>query len=103
MTVGQKTHPYGFRLGFNKPWSSRWFAKGPDYARLIHEDLKMKKAIKEKYFHAGIAGVDVERVGRLLGLEQRHVEQRDDVEPGRRAERHPLGERRFQRDHHSSR
>jgi small subunit ribosomal protein S3 len=61
--VGQKTHPYGFRLGFNKPWTSRWFAKGPEYARLIHEDLRMKKAIKEKYSHAGIAQVEVERIG----------------------------------------
>jgi small subunit ribosomal protein S3 len=42
---------------------SRWFAKGPEYARLIHEDLRMRKAIKEKYYHAGIAEVDVERVG----------------------------------------
>jgi small subunit ribosomal protein S3 len=61
--VGQKTHPFGFRLGFNKPWSSRWFAKGPEYSRLIHEDLKMKRAVKEKYFHAGVSGVAVERVG----------------------------------------
>jgi small subunit ribosomal protein S3 len=61
--VGQKTHPYGFRLGFNKQWTSRWFAKGPDYARLIHEDLRMKKAIKERYFHAGVSEVDVERIG----------------------------------------
>jgi len=61
--VGQKTHPFGFRLGFNKQWSSRWFAKGKEYARLIHEDLKMKKAIKEKYYHAGISEVNVERVG----------------------------------------
>jgi small subunit ribosomal protein S3 len=61
--VGQKTHPYGFRLGFNKPWASRWFSKGPEYARLIHEDLRMRKAIKDKYYHAGIAQVDVERVG----------------------------------------
>ena len=61
--MGQKTHPYGFRLGFNKQWTSRWFSKGPEYARLIHEDLRMKKAIKEKYSHAGIAQVDVERVG----------------------------------------
>jgi small subunit ribosomal protein S3 len=61
--VGQKTHPYGFRLGFNKPLMSRWFAKGPEYARLIHEDLRMRKAIKEKYYHAGIAEVDIERVG----------------------------------------
>jgi small subunit ribosomal protein S3 len=61
--VGQKTHPYGFRLGFNKQWSSRWFAKGTNYSRLIHEDLKIKKIIKKRYAHAGIAGVDVERVG----------------------------------------
>jgi len=61
--VGQKTHPFGFRLGFNKQWSSRWFAKGKEYARLIHEDLKMKKAIKEKYYHAGISEINVERVG----------------------------------------
>jgi small subunit ribosomal protein S3 len=61
--VGQKTHPYGFRLGFNKQWSSRWFAKGAEYKRLIHEDLKMKKVIKERYFHAGIAEVGIERVG----------------------------------------
>jgi small subunit ribosomal protein S3 len=61
--VGQKTHPLGFRLGFNKTWSSRWFSRGPDYSRLIHEDLKMKKEIKEKYYHAGIAEIVVERVG----------------------------------------
>ncbi len=61
--MGQKTHPFGFRLGFNKQWTSRWFSKGPDYSRLIHEDLKMKEAIKEKYYHAGISEVDVERVG----------------------------------------
>jgi small subunit ribosomal protein S3 len=61
--VGQKTHPHGFRLGFNKQWSSRWFAKGPEYARLIHEDLRMKQEIKKKYAHAGISEVAVERVG----------------------------------------
>jgi len=61
--VGQKTHPHGFRLGFNKQWSSRWFAKGANYCRLVHEDLKMKKIIKDRYYHAGISSVDVERVG----------------------------------------
>jgi small subunit ribosomal protein S3 len=50
-------------LGFNRTWSSRWFSRGKDYSRLVHEDLKMKKAIKEKYYHAGIAEVVVERVG----------------------------------------
>jgi len=50
-------------LGFNKPWTSRWFSKGTEYSRLIHEDLKMKKLIRERYQHAGISEVDVERVG----------------------------------------
>lgn len=61
--MGQKTHPYGFRLGFNKQWSSRWFSKGTEYSRLIHEDLKMRKIIKERYKHAGISEVDIERIG----------------------------------------
>lgn len=61
--MGQKTHPHGFRLGFNKQWSSRWFSKGAEYSRLIHEDLKMKRVVKERYYHAGISRVDVERVG----------------------------------------
>lgn len=61
--MGQKTHPHGFRLGFNKQWSSRWFSKGAEYRRLIHEDLKMKNLIKERYYHAGISDVSIERVG----------------------------------------
>lgn len=61
--MGQKTHPIGFRLGFNRGWTSRWFSKGAEYSRLLHEDIRMKKAIKEKYSHAGIAEVDVERIG----------------------------------------
>ncbi len=61
--MGQKTHPHGFRLGFNKQWNSRWFSRGAEYKRLIHEDLKMKRIIKERYYHAGISRVDVERVG----------------------------------------
>jgi small subunit ribosomal protein S3 len=61
--VGQKTHPFGFRLGFNKYWSSRWFSKGGDYSRLIHEDLRMRKDIKDKYAHAGISEIVIERVG----------------------------------------
>ena len=61
--MGQKTHPLGFRLGFNRTWSSRWFSKGHDYSRLVHEDLKMKKDIKGRYYHAGISEVIVERVG----------------------------------------
>ena len=38
VTVGQKVHPFGFRLGFNKTWRSRWYSDR-DYAKLLHEDL----------------------------------------------------------------
>lgn len=61
--MGQKTHPIGFRLGFNKEWTSRWFARGNDFARLLHEDLEIKKEIKKRYYHAGISRVLVERIG----------------------------------------
>ncbi len=61
--MGQKTHPHGFRLGFNKQWSSRWFSTGKEYSRLIHEDLKIKNIVKERYKHAGISEINIERVG----------------------------------------
>lgn len=60
--MGQKTHPYGFRLGFNKEWRSRWFAKGKEYAELVHQDLNIKREVKTRYFHAGISSVEIERV-----------------------------------------
>ena len=44
--MGQKVHPYGFRLGFNKPWRSRWFAK-QGYAKLLQEDLELKAATEK--------------------------------------------------------
>jgi small subunit ribosomal protein S3 len=63
--LGQKTHPYGFRLGYNKPWKSRWFAKR-DYADLLHEDVVLRKQLKEKLKSAGINGIDVERAANKL-------------------------------------
>ena len=63
--MGQKTHPYGFRLGYNKGWKSRWFAK-KDYADLLHEDVKLRKTLKEKLRSAGINGIDIERAANKL-------------------------------------
>jgi len=48
--LGQKTHPYGFRLGYNKPWRSRWFADR-DYADLLHEDVVLRRQLKERLRH----------------------------------------------------
>lgn len=58
--MGQKTHPTGFRLGYSKTWSSIWFAD-KDYAKLLHEDLKIKKMLKKQLYHAGVARIEVER------------------------------------------
>ncbi len=58
--MGQKTHPIGFRLGVNKTWDSRWFAKR-DYAILLHEDIKLRRFIRSKLANAGIAKVEIER------------------------------------------
>jgi small subunit ribosomal protein S3 len=65
--VGQKVHPYGFRLGYNKTWKSRWFAK-KDYAGLLHEDLKLKRELKAKLSSAGVAVVEIERPGNKLKI-----------------------------------
>jgi small subunit ribosomal protein S3 len=58
--VGQKTHPIGFRLGIIKKWNSTWFEQ-KNYVEFLHEDLKIRKHIKEKLFHASIAKTEIER------------------------------------------
>jgi small subunit ribosomal protein S3 len=63
--VGQKTHPYGFRVGYNKMWKSRWYA-GRDYADLLHEDVALRKQLKDKLRSAGIASIDIERAANKL-------------------------------------
>src|SRR5207247_2667441 len=65
--MGQKTHPYGFRLGVTKPWRSRWFAKR-DYSRLLHEDLKLKRDLKKQLGHAGVSNIEVERMANKLRI-----------------------------------
>ena len=63
--MGQKTHPYGFRLGYNKGWKSRWFAK-KEYADLLHEDVILRKQLKDRLKSAGISGLDIERAANKL-------------------------------------
>ncbi|MDC4223386.1 MAG: 30S ribosomal protein S3 [Candidatus Manganitrophus sp.] len=65
--MGQKVHPIGFRLGYIKTWSSRWYAE-KDYAKLLHEDLKIRKIVKKKLYHAGVARVEIERSGNQIRI-----------------------------------
>jgi len=65
--MGQKVHPVGLRLGFNKTWRSRWFSE-KEYAGLLHEDLRLKKDLKKRFSHAGVARVEVERAANKLKI-----------------------------------
>ena len=65
VALGQKTHPYGFRLGYNKPWRSRWYADR-DYADLLHEDVVLRRQLKERLRSAGISAIDIERAANKL-------------------------------------
>ena len=65
--MGQKVHPYGFRLGYTKPWRSRWFAK-QGYAALLHEDLKLKASLRKRLKAAGISSIEVDRPGNRLRI-----------------------------------
>ncbi len=58
--MGQKVHPIGFRLGVIRTWESRWYAEA-DYAKLLHEDIKLRNYLKKRLFHAGISKIEFER------------------------------------------
>jgi small subunit ribosomal protein S3 len=58
--MGHKVNPIGLRLGINRTWDSRWYA-GHDYARLLHDDLKLRDTLKERLKSAGVSKVVVER------------------------------------------
>ena len=59
--MGQKVNPIGLRLGVNRTWDSRWYASRGEYARLLHEDLKMREHILTSRKQAGISKVVIER------------------------------------------
>jgi len=65
--LGQKVHPIGFRLGVIKTWSSRWFAK-KEYGAFLHEDIKLRKSVKARLFHAGVSRIDIDRAGNRIKL-----------------------------------
>jgi small subunit ribosomal protein S3 len=65
--MGQKVHPTGFRLGFNKTWRSRWYAE-KEYANLLHEDVLLKRDLKKRFAHAGVSRVEVERAANKLKI-----------------------------------
>jgi small subunit ribosomal protein S3 len=64
--LGQKVHPVGYRLGIVRDWESRWYAGGRDYAAKLHEDLRLRKWIMKRWANAGVAKVEIERIGKVI-------------------------------------
>lgn len=58
--MGQKVNPIGLRLGIIKTWDSKWYAEA-DYAKLLHEDFKLRGFLKKRLYHAGISKIEIER------------------------------------------
>ena len=65
--MGQKVHPYGFRLGYTKPWKSRWYMDR-DYDKFLIEDIKLKAELKDKLKSAGVSSIEIERPGNKLRI-----------------------------------
>ena len=59
--MGQKVNPIGLRLGINRTWDSRWFADGAEYGKLLHEDIKVRRALKKRLYQAGVSRITIER------------------------------------------
>lgn len=66
--MGQKVNPIGLRVGVIRTWDSRWYAKGNQYMDYLHEDNKLRKYIKQKLKHAGVAKVEMERAANKVKI-----------------------------------
>ena len=58
--MGQKVNPIGFRLGITRTWDSRWYAEA-DYAKLLHEDIKLRNFLKKRLYSSGVSKIEIER------------------------------------------
>jgi small subunit ribosomal protein S3 len=63
--LGQKAHPIGNRIGITKTWDSRWYAK-KGYRDQLLEDISVRRALKERLFHAGVPKIEIERAGQNM-------------------------------------
>ena len=59
--MGQKVNPIGFRLGVNRTWDSRWFAAGEQYGKLLHQDVRVRRFLKDRLNAAGVSRIIIER------------------------------------------
>ncbi|MCF8001105.1 MAG: 30S ribosomal protein S3 [Halanaerobiales bacterium] len=67
--MGQKVNPHGLRVGVIKDWDAKWYANKNNYAELLHEDIEIRKYIKDKMFEAGISRIVIERAANRLKID----------------------------------
>ena len=65
--MGQKTNPYGFRLGIIRTWKSRWYSE-KEYASRLQEDLRIRKYVKSRLSHAGVSSIEIERRSNRINI-----------------------------------
>ena len=66
--MGQKIHPYGFRVGISKPWRSNWFADKESYGDLVLEDHKIRELLEDRLSAAGLKEIEIKRSVNELDL-----------------------------------
>ncbi|HAU31842.1 MAG: 30S ribosomal protein S3 [Desulfotomaculum sp. 46_296] len=66
--MGQKVHPEGLRLGIIRDWDGKWYANKKIFASMLHEDVKIRKYIKEKLYTAGVSRVQIERAANRVRI-----------------------------------
>lgn len=59
--MGRKVNPIGFRLKVNKTWEGRWYAEGQEYVDQLHQDILLRKMIREETQRAGVSRIEIER------------------------------------------
>ena len=67
--MGQKIHPYGFRLGYTTDWKSRWFASGKEYTENVIQDSKIRTYLKKELSHAAVSRIEIERSGDKIRID----------------------------------
>lgn len=65
--MGQKVHPEGLRLGIIRDWNARWYAER-DFAKLLHEDLALRRFLKNRLYAAGVSDIEIERAANRLKI-----------------------------------
>lgn len=66
--MGQKSHPYGLRLGVIDDWQSKWYAESDKFADFLYEDIVLRRYLMKRFEHASLAKVGIERTVKKVNV-----------------------------------